>query len=75
MSNSAVQLPSVEEANAESRITVGMADAADVPVPYMQRTRDWYLALGYGNPYRYSHCAQVPFTPLRKPLAESTVVL
>ena len=24
----------------------------DQPISYMQRTRDWYLALGYGNPYR-----------------------
>jgi len=24
----------------------------DGPIPYMQRTRDYYVALGYGNPYR-----------------------
>lgn len=45
------------------------------PVPYMQRTRDWYLALGYGNPYRWAHYVEVPFTPLAKPLAESRVAL
>lgn len=47
----------------------------DAPVPYMQRTREWYLALGYGNPYRYAHFTDVPFQPLTKPLAECTVTL
>ena len=47
----------------------------DVPLPYMQRTREYYLALGYGNPYRWAHYADVPFTPLAKPLAESRVTL
>jgi hypothetical protein len=42
----------------------------DAPIPYMQRTRDYYLTLGYGNPYRWAHYAEVPFTPLAKPLAE-----
>jgi len=54
---------------------LGFAPDDDSPVPYMQRTRDWYLALGYNNPYRYAHFIEVPFTPLRKPLAESTVTL
>ena len=47
----------------------------DVPVPYMQRTRDWYLALGYDNPYRWAHYRDVPFQPLRKALSQSTVAL
>src|SRR5258706_1669897 len=47
----------------------------DEPIRYMQRTRDWYLALGYGNPYRWAHFADVPFQPLAKPLAECTVAL
>jgi D-proline reductase (dithiol) PrdB len=45
------------------------------PVPYMQRTRDWYLALGFGNPYRYAHFDDVPFTPLKKPLSGCTLTL
>jgi len=49
---------------------VMMAADEDVPIPYMQRTRDYYLALGYGNPYRWAHLADVPFAPLSKPLAE-----
>jgi hypothetical protein len=52
-----------------------MAADEDVPISYMQRTRDYYLALGYGNPYRWAQFADVPFTPLPKPLAESRLGL
>lgn len=45
------------------------------PISYMQRTRDWYLALGYGNPYRWAHHLDVPFQPLAKPLDQCTVAL
>jgi len=48
---------------------------ADRPIAYMQRTREYYLALGYGNPYVYAHYADVPFQPLKKPLADSRVAL
>ena len=51
-----------------------MSDA-DKPIAYMQRTRDYYLALGYGAPYAWASFAEVPFTPLAKPLADSTVAL
>lgn len=47
----------------------------DQPIQYMQRTRDWYLALGYGNPYRWAHYVDCPFTPLSEPLAESRIAL
>lgn len=47
----------------------------DDPIPYLQRTRDWYLVLGYDNPYRYASFADVPFQPLRRPLADSVVTL
>ena len=47
----------------------------DVPIQYMQRTREYYLALGYGNPYRWAHYVDVPFTPLAKRLADSRVAL
>src|SRR5262249_11451485 len=47
----------------------------DVPIPYMQRTRDYYLALGYGNPYRWAHFADAPFTPLSTPLSRARVAL
>jgi Glycine/sarcosine/betaine reductase selenoprotein B (GRDB) len=45
------------------------------PTAYMRRTRDYYLALGYDNPYRWAHFDEVPFTLPRKPLAESRVAL
>jgi D-proline reductase (dithiol) PrdB len=46
----------------------------DVPIPYMQRTRDYYLALGF-PPYRWAHFAEVPFAPLARPLAQARVAL
>jgi D-proline reductase (dithiol) PrdB len=46
----------------------------DVPIPYMQRTREYYLALGY-QPYRWAHFADAPFTPLRTPLSRARVAL
>jgi D-proline reductase (dithiol) PrdB len=58
--------------------TMGRRNAAmtpDDPLPYMERTRAWYLALGYGNPYRYAHFSEVPFQPLRKPLADCVLTL
>jgi hypothetical protein len=50
-------------------------DFGDEPIAYMQRTREWYLALGYRNPYRYAHFADVPFQPLARPLAECVLTL
>jgi hypothetical protein len=42
---------------------------------YMQRMRDYYLALGYNNPYQWASFTDVPFQPLGKPVAESRVGL
>lgn len=57
----------------------GRSDTAavsdDAPIPYLQRTRDWYLALGYADPYRYGQFDAVPFQPLRKPLADCVLTL
>ena len=53
----------------------GFAPEHDAPIPYMQRIRDYYQALGYGAPYRWAHYAEVPFAPLNKPLAESRIGL
>ena len=52
-----------------------MKTADDAPIPYMARTRSYYAALGYDAPYRWAHYDTVPFTPLAKPLARSTVAL
>jgi glycine/sarcosine/betaine reductase selenoprotein B len=54
---------------------LGFAAEHDAPVPYMQRTREYYLALGYGNPYRWAHFVDAPFAPLTKPLAQCRVGL
>ena len=45
------------------------------PIPYMQRLRNYYLALGYGNPYQWANHQDVPFTPLKKPLNQSKIGL
>jgi hypothetical protein len=52
-----------------------MAEAHDVPVPYMQRTRDWYLALGFDNPYVWAHHVDTPFVSPKKPLSGSKLAL
>ena len=53
----------------------GFAPDHDEPIPYRQRIRDYYQTLGYGAPYRWAHYAEVPFTPVTKPLVESRVAL
>jgi hypothetical protein len=53
----------------------GFAPAHDSPITYMQRIRDYYMALGYGPPYQWAHYAKVPFQPLKKPLAESCITI
>lgn len=47
----------------------------DVPIPYRQRISSYYQALGYGKPYRWAQYRDVPFTPLKKKLADSGVAL
>lgn len=47
----------------------------DVPIQYMQRTREYYLAIGYDTPYRWAHNVETPFQPLTKPLAKSRVTI
>jgi len=52
-----------------------MSPGSDRPIAYMERTRAYYLALGYGNPYVWAHHEDAPFQPLKKPLAQSRVAL
>jgi hypothetical protein len=47
----------------------------DQPVRYIERTRSYYLGLGYENPYVWAHYSDVPFTPLQKPLSQSVLGL
>lgn len=51
------------------------APEQDQPVRYMERTRSYYLGLGYENPYVWAHYTDVPFSPLKKPLAQSVLGL
>ena len=53
----------------------GFAPEEDVPIPYMERIRDYYLALGYPTPDHWAHYAEVPFQPLKKPAARCRVAL
>jgi D-proline reductase (dithiol) PrdB len=45
------------------------------PIPYMARTRAWYLALGYATPYVWASHDEVPFFRLKKPLTAGNVAL
>jgi hypothetical protein len=54
---------------------LGFAPDYDSPIPYMQRTRDYYRAIGYTTPYRWAHHLEAPFTPLAKPLAQARVTI
>jgi D-proline reductase (dithiol) PrdB len=55
---------------------LGFAPDEDSPIGYMQRTREWYLALGYGNPYRWAHYADAPpFTRPVEALAECSATI
>src|SRR6266478_6719314 len=55
-------------------IPMPFAAELDAPIPYIQRTRDYYLRLGYPA-YRWAHFDEVPFTPLARPLAQSRLAL
>ena len=48
---------------------------AHSPVPYMDRSRRYYEVQGFDKPYVWAHFEEVPFTPLAKPLADSTLAL
>lgn len=51
------------------------APELDQPVRYIERTRNYYLGLGYETPYVWAHYIDVPFTPVQKPLNQSTLGL
>src|ERR1700683_3221049 len=53
----------------------GFAPDHDQPIPYMQRTRDYYKAIGYTTPYRWALFLRAPFTPLKKPLSQCNVAI
>lgn len=47
----------------------------DVPIRYVERSRAYYLSLGYDNPYRWARNEDVPFAKLKKPLSGSRVAI
>jgi len=51
------------------------APEADQPIRYIERTRNYYLGLGYDNPYVWAHYIDTPFTPLQRPLNQSVLGL
>ena len=59
----------------ERESNFGFAVSHDAPIPYLQRIRDYYQALGYGAPYEWAHYSEVPFRRLDKPLSEGRVTI
>ena len=53
----------------------GDRDAYRAFVSYIDRTRDFYLAQGYGKPYRWARFEDAPFAPLGRPLREARATL
>ena len=51
------------------------APELDQPVRYIDRTRNYYLGLGYETPYVWAHYIEVPFTRPQKPLNQSILGL
>ncbi len=50
-------------------------EPSGAPVRYMERTRNYYRALGYESDYTWAHHDDVPFTAPTKPVGEMTVAL
>jgi hypothetical protein len=44
-------------------------------VSYMDRSREYYAAQGYVQPYAWAHFQEVPFTPLGKDLSQCRIGL
>jgi len=47
----------------------------DAPLNYIERTRSYYQALGYAEPYQWAQYTDVPFTPMQRDLSESCVAI
>ena len=61
--------------NNQRQQAFGFAHPQDEPIAYRERIRSYYQSLGYGAPYEWAHYAEVPFQPLRLPLAQVRLVL
>lgn len=45
------------------------------PVAYIERTKLFYEAQGFGVPYKYAQNSSIPFTKMKKPVADSRLAL
>jgi D-proline reductase (dithiol) PrdB len=48
---------------------------AQEPIKYIERTRDYYRALGYKSDYVWATFSEAPFAKLAKPLAKARIAL
>jgi hypothetical protein len=55
--------------------TLGVDPAYRTYVSYIDKSREFYAAQGFADPYRWAHFQDVPFNRLRKPLSQSIVTL
>jgi hypothetical protein len=53
----------------------GMTADAEGPIPYIERTRAYYAALGYDTPYRWARHEDVPFQRPAGPLDRARIAL
>ncbi len=51
------------------------AEVDDLPIPYIERTRGYYRALGYLEPYRWATFDEVPLHRLTMPLTAARVAI
>src|SRR5829696_1534630 len=47
----------------------------DLPIRYIDRSRNYYLSLGYDNPYQWAHNREVPFVRMKKRAREARITL
>ena len=53
---------------------IAFAHDDDVPIRYMDRTREYYQALGFA-PYRWAHFTDAPFAPMTRPIERARIAL
>ena len=49
--------------------------AKNAPLNYIERIKEYYQCLGYGEPYQWARFDDVPFTPLKKPITDATIAV
>ena len=62
-------------ASADADWPVTFADPADQPVRYLERIREYYLALGYPTPYQWAHYRDVPFCKPAKSVRDARLAI